>query len=147
MSKLITPKTKRIIKAKIKGASNKDIGAVEYPNATPRSQEVMVSRELKKPNVAQYYEQSKLQALKEHNITWSRIIKPISDGLAAQTNIYDKQGILMATEPDLNTQMRASKQAADLLRIKDEVDPDAAPLNNLPADFDEVQLIRMLKSK
>lgn len=147
MVKNISPRQRRIVKAKTKGASNKDIGAQEYPNATPASQQVLVSRQLKKPNVAQYYEQSKLQALKEHNITWSRIIKPISDGLSASTKIYDNQGILMAEDPDLNTQMRASKQAADLLRIKDEVDPDAAPLNTLPAGIDEIQLVRLLRGK
>lgn len=147
MSTKINPKARRIIKAKIKGTSNKDIGALEYPNATPRSQEVLVSRELTKPNVAQYYEQSKLQALKEHNITWSRIIQPISDGLSATNKIYDKQGNILVEENDLNTRMRASKQASELLRIKDEVDPDAAPLNSLPAGIDEVQLIRLLKNR
>lgn len=146
-----TPKQRRIIKSKIKGTSNKDIGAIEYPNATPRSQEVLVSRELKKGHVAQYYEQSKLQALKEHNITWSRIIAPLSDALEAgtkwQTTDEETGEVTTHETIDHATRLRASKQAQDLLRIKDEVDPDAAPLNTLPAGIDEIQLVRLLRGK
>jgi hypothetical protein len=145
MVKNISPKQRRIVKAKIKGVKNKDIGKVEYPNATPDSQAVLVSRELQKGHVAQYLEQSKLQALKEHDITWSRIIKPISDGLKATHKIYDKEGKVLVSEPDLNTQMRASKQASELLRVKEEIDPVNPDGLKLPDDIDEIQLIRLMK--
>jgi hypothetical protein len=147
MVKNISPKQRRIVKAKIKGVKNKDIGKVEYPNATPDSQAVLVSRELQKGHVAQYLEQSKLQALKEHNITWSRIIKPISDGLKATHKIYDKEGKTIVEEPDLNTQMRASKQASELLRVKEEIDPVSPDGLKLPDDIDEIQLIKLIKNK
>jgi hypothetical protein len=147
MVKNISPKQRRIVKAKIKGVKNKDIGKVEYPNATPDSQAVLVSRELQKGHVAQYLEQSKLQALKEHDITWSRIIKPISDGLKATHKIYDKEGNIVVEEPDLNTQMRASKQASELLRVKEEIDPVNSDGLKLPDDIDEIQLIKLIKNK
>jgi hypothetical protein len=147
MVKNISPKQRRIVKAKIKGVKNKDIGKVEYPNATPDSQAVLVSRELQKGHVAQYLEQSKLQALKEHKITWSRIIKPISDGLKATHKIYDKEGNVLVSEPDLNTQMRASKQASELLRVKEEIDPVSSDGLKLPDDIDEIQLIKLIKNK
>lgn len=140
----ITAKQRRIVKAKIKGKKNPEIGAVEYPNANTTSQRQLVARELKKGSVAQYLEQSKLQALKEHNITWSRIIKPISDGLKATHKIYDKEGNTIVEEQDLNTQMRASKQASELLRVKDELDPDDISKLKLPSNVDEIQLVRIL---
>jgi hypothetical protein len=36
MVKNISPKQRRIVKAKIKGVKNKDIGKQEYPNANSR---------------------------------------------------------------------------------------------------------------
>lgn len=133
----LSRKQQQIVKAKVKGHKNKDIAKIHYPKANPQSQASIISSELRKPNVAQYYEQSKLQALKEHNITWSRVIKPISDGLTA---LNSKEEI------DHNTRLRASKQAVELLHIK-EVDQDTREqLLNLP-NVDEIQLIRLMQNK
>lgn len=110
----ISPKDRRIVKAKIKGKTHDEIAAVEYPNAKPENRRSIISQRLAKPNVAQYQEQVKLQALKEHNITWSRIIKPISDGLDAEKQNQFTGEIT----PDLNTRLRASKQAQELLQDK-----------------------------
>lgn len=145
----ISTKQKRIVKSKIKGLSNKDIGAKEYPEATPESQAVLVSREVNKPHVAQYLEQSKMIALKEHNITWSRIIKPISDALEAgvkriETN--EETGELTEHETiDHNTRLRASKQAQELLQVKQMDEEVKEQLQNLPSNVDEIQLIRLMK--
>jgi isopropylmalate/homocitrate/citramalate synthase len=138
----ISPKQRRIVKAKIKGKSNKEIAQVEYPNATPDSQTVLVSRELNKPNVAQYYEQSKMIALKEHNITWSRVIKPISEALEAtkQNNFTGEVTI------DHNTRLSASKAARELLEVKQVSPEDKLPLmDKLPDGIDEIQLVRLMK--
>lgn len=117
MIEKISPKQRRIIKAKIKGTKLKDIGNMEYPNATERSKEVLVSRELNKPHVAQYLEQSKLLALKEHNITWSRIIKPISEALDATKVVILGKGeeAFADVQPDHTTRLSATKQARELL--------------------------------
>jgi len=131
----ISRKQQQIVKAKIKGHKNKDIGAVQYPNAKPESQAVLVSRELKKTHVAKYYEQSKLQALKEHNITWSRIIKPVSEALEA---------IKPNGDIDHNTRLSASKQATSLLELK-HIDEEAKEqLKNLPEDINELEIQRLL---
>lgn len=131
----ISPKQRRIIKAKIKGQKNTEIGKVEYPDANPTSQRQMVSTQLKKPNVAQYYEQSKLMALKEHNITWSRIIRPITDAL----DFSEGKPI-----DNINVRLKGSKMASEFLESK-QMDTEAKEqLLNLP-DVDEIQLIRLMK--
>src|SRR4051812_39816773 len=108
----LNPKTKRIIKAKIQGKKHKEIAKVEYPNATENSGIELVSRQLR--NNATYLEQSKMIALKEHNITWSRVIKPISDALdATKQNNYTGEVTI-----DHNTRLSASKQAMSLLDVK-----------------------------
>lgn len=140
MVKNISSKQRRIVKAKIKGVKNKDIGKVEYPNATPDSQAVLVSRELGKDNVAKYYEQSKLQALKEHNITWSRVIKPISDALGAV-----RSDLTGDVHVDHNTRLRASKQAVELLQVKGEIPETESLISKLPDGIDEIQLVRLMK--
>jgi hypothetical protein len=139
----ISPKQRRIVKAKIKGKSNKEIARDEYPTATERSQEVLVSRELNKTAVAQYYEQSKLQALKEHNITWSRIIKPISDGL----NATKQNNFTGEITTDHNTRLSAAKQAMSLLEVKQMDNDTKEQLLNLPNNVDEIQLIKLIKNK
>lgn len=137
MVKVLSNKQKRIVRAKIKGKTNREIAKVEYPNAAPDSQDVIVSRELSKPAVKQYLEQTKLQALKEHNITWSRIIAPISAALHAT----DRTG-----KPNHMIRLSAAKQARELLELKhsEELPPELA---NLPRDVDEIQLVRLLKNK
>lgn len=138
----ITPKQRKIVKEKIKGKTNKQIGEIVYPNAKPDSARVQVSAQLNKSNVAQYYEQSKLQALKEHNITWSRVIRPISDALEAvkQNNFTGE------VTTDHNTRLRASKQAVELLQVKEISPEDKDPLlSKLPEGIDEIQLVRLMK--
>lgn len=148
MVKPPTQKQRRIIKAKIQGASNKDIGAAEYPQATPQSQAVLISRELKKTNVAQYMEQSKLQALKEHNITWSRIIRPINDALEANKVVILGKGedAFADVQPDHTTRLSAAKQARDLMEDKRAAPTDPAPPMNIPADADAIEILRAWKS-
>jgi phage terminase small subunit len=143
--KRLTWKQRRIVNQKISGKTNKQIAIMEYPNSPEHSGEVMVSRVLNKTHVAQYLEQSKMIALKEHNITWSRILKPVSDGLDAGTQIRDKEGNVIDTIPDINTRLRASKQAAEMLRVKEEIDPTDPSGLKLPDGIDEIQLVRLMK--
>lgn len=134
----LNPKTKRIIKAKIQGKKHKEIAAVEYPNATEHSGVELVSRQLR--NNASYLEQSKLQALKEHNITWSRVIKPISDALGAV-----RSDLTGDVHIDHNTRLRASKQAVELLQVKGESPETESLISKLPDGIDEIQLVRLMK--
>lgn len=144
MVKLPTEKQRRIVKAKVQGKKNRDIAKLEYPNAKLESQDVIVSRELAKPHVAKYYQESKLIALKNVGIDWQWIIDRINDaGNATKQNQFTGE-----IDADHGLRLRAAKQAQDLLEVKTkDVDQTAAPLNNLPAGIDEVQLIRLLKNR
>lgn len=111
----LSDKQKRIAELKSQGLKNPQVGAEVYPNANPTSQRQLVSRELKKPHVAQYYEQGKIQALKSNNINWDRIIKPINDALEAVKVVTSH------TEPDYEIpdhaiRLTASKHARELLK-------------------------------
>jgi hypothetical protein len=134
----ISRKAKQIANAKIKGHKNKDIGKIQYPNASPASQAVLVSTTLNKPEVVQYMEQSKLIALKEANITWARIIAPINDALTATKASGDT---------DHTIRLAASKQARELMQDKNMSEETKQQVASLPGDIDEIQLIKLIKNK
>lgn len=127
-----------IVKEKIKGKSESEIGRIVYPNQTPKSAQVSVTRRLNKPSVAHYYEQSKLQALKELNITWKRIIQPINDGLE-----FDNGNGVQSS----NIRLKAAKMAIELLQSRDMSD-EIKPQNiKLPNEVDEIEMQRLLFRK
>lgn len=141
----ISPKQKRIAKAKLKGIKNKDIGKIEYPEATPESQAVLVSRTLNKQAVVQYIEQGKLIALKKHNVTWDRIVKPISEALDA-TKIVTSH-----TEPDYEivdhtTRLSASKQARELIE-KTTSEEIKEQLKDLAEGSSEMEIVQAIFRK
>lgn len=137
MKSTIDSRQKRIAELKAKGLKNPEIGARVYPNANPTSQRQLVSRQLKKPHVAQYFEQSKLIALKTHNITWDRVVKPISDGLDWE----DKHG-----NPDIQVRLRASKDARELLDLPTKTEDEELKdvLGKLPSNLSELELQRLV---
>lgn len=141
VKKLLSPKQKRIVDLKIKGMKSKDIGKIEYPTATPGSQEALVSRELAKPLVAKYVEQSKLLALQEYKITWDTIIAPIADALqATKQNQFTGE-----VDADHSIRLSASRRAQELLQsIKEET----TPLNVTQLEpGDEVELTKAIFRK
>lgn len=136
----VSKKQKRIVTKHIKGDSNVEIGKEEYPKATTKSQRQIVYQELNKPAVRQYMEQAKLQAMKEHNIGWHRVMKVIDKGLDATKT--DNSG---APIDDMGTQLRAAKQASDYLEMPKDIKEEAQELiGNLPSNVDEIQLVRIL---
>jgi hypothetical protein len=143
MVKNISPKQRRIVKAKIKGAKNKDIGAVEYPNATPDSQGVLVSRELNKSNVAKYYEQSKLIALKNSGLDWTWII----DRLQAAGDATKQNNFTGEITPDHTVILSSVKQVISLLDSKNVPDEVKQQIQTLPDGVDEVHLVKLIKSR
>lgn len=126
----ISKKQERIARLKAEGLKNIEIAKQEYPRAKPESQAVLVSRELKKPNVAQYVEQMKEIAIKESNITWKRITDAISEGLESER---------------ITERLSAAKQARELL--EEQKHREEVKQVNLPSNMDEIQLIRLLKNK
>lgn len=119
------PLTKRqiqIIESKVAGNTQNDIGKAVYPNATPESAAVLVSRELKKANV-----QEELQAaFMRHGITIDKAVRPIADGLEAEIEYYDKNGE-EHIRIDHTTRLKASGMAFGLMGIKQQ---DAGTTNN-----------------
>lgn len=126
----LSAKQRRIAELKIKGLKNTEIGAKVYPNAKPKSQRQLVSRELKKEAVAQYYEQSKLIALKENDITWTRVMKAVSDGLG---------------DSSIKVRLQAARQASEYLDIPNKsVEDNQELVQNLANVSNEIELQRLL---
>lgn len=73
----LTVKQARIVKAKAEGKTQNSIAKEVYPNATPESGAVLVSRELKKVNVQEALE----QAMQRAGITPDLALAPIGEAL------------------------------------------------------------------
>lgn len=147
MVKNISDKQKRIVEAKIKGLKNKDIAKIEYPQATQGSGEVLVSRQLKKEAVAQYYQQSRDLALQDLNITWRRIISVYEAGL----NASKMDQFTGEITEDHTTRMSAADKLAKILPKEQESAPpqineELSKALNDP-NVSDIQLMRVLKSQ
>lgn len=128
----LSPKQRRIINAKLKGKKNKEIAPIEYPNAKEHSGEVLISRELKKPHVAQYYDKELSVLLAEHNVTKNQYLMNIGEAMqATKQNQFTGE-----VTPDHATRLQANKQAERFL------DFDSAPLQDIPdlTGLDEIAL-------
>lgn len=137
----LSPKQKRIVEAKAKGLKNKEIAAVEYPEAQPRSGEVLVSRELKKPHVAKYESKVLAKLLDQNNVTHSQYIMNI--GLAMQA---DKQNQFTGeVVPDITARLQGNKMAERFLKFDDSPTPENLPSNL--GNLDEIQAIKYVFNK
>lgn len=132
---LLTKTERKIAKAKIKGKKNQEIGAEVFPNASPQSQRQMVYRELKKPEMAQYIEQTKTIALKEAGVTWGKIVQPFADALLAEK----PDGTI-----DHTTRMVASRNLAGLMEKPQPQESAPHTLKELANTSDEIELQRLI---
>lgn len=123
----LSDKSKRIIEAKLNGKKNKDIGKLEFPDATEGSQAVLVSRELKKPHVAQYYDKELNVLLAEHGVTKSQYIMNIGLGMQA---MKQNQFTGEITD-DLGMRLQANKQAERFLKFDEETPQSKENLEGL----------------
>jgi hypothetical protein len=64
----------KIADLKSQGKTNREIAKIVYPQQKLRNAEVLVSRQIRKPNVAKYIDKGKEYALIKYNMTWNRII-------------------------------------------------------------------------
>lgn len=103
----LSEKQRKIVKAKISGKKNRQIAKEFYPNATPKSGEVLVSRELNKVNVREALE----QAYAKHNLTPERLVQPISDALDAE-KVNDVTG---EVTKDHATRLKAASLGLNLI--------------------------------
>lgn len=137
----LSQKQKRIAKAKVRGLSNKQIGEAEYPNANPDSQGVIISRELAKPQVAEYIEGGKQKAIEQLGITWVEILKPRLDALqAVKWNEFTGEIVT-----DHLTRLKASESLEKIIQDKKVVVTTPILERALEEGIDEIQLVRLLK--
>lgn len=123
----ITPKQARIVRAKVK-ASIADIpqrvwAKDLYPDADPKSAEVLVSRELNKVNV-----QIALQnELAKQGITIETVVKPIKDALVAEKVHIVGNGEQAMAEivPDHTTRIAAVKVASKWMGLENSAPEEA----------------------
>lgn len=144
MVKLPTEKQRRIVKSKIQGKKQRDIGKVEYPKASQASQDVLVSRELSKPHVAKYMDKELSVLLEQNNVTKSQYIMNIGQAMQA-----DKQNQFTGEIiPDHAMRLSANKQAREFLDISDKdsnVYPDISKA--MTDNVDEIELQRLIFKK
>ena len=115
----ITPQQAKIVKAKVQaeltGVSQATIAKQLYPNASPGSAQVSVSRELKKANV-----QQALQiALAKHGLTPDSIIGVVGEAMKAEkTVIIGKEENAFADQvPDHGIRLKAAGMAAGFMGL------------------------------
>ncbi len=142
----ISAKDRRIALASAEGLSNKEIGAVEYPNATPESQAVLVSRVLKKQWVAQYRDKELAVLLKTHGVTKNQYIENIGKAMKA-TKIVTSHTELDYEVPDHTVRLNANRQAERFLKFEDVKQEGSEVLKQALKEGDELQMIRVLKNK
>lgn len=140
----MSEKDRRIAKAKIEGKKNKDIGVLEFPQATPESQAVLVSRTLKKPQVVQYLDKGREVAIKESGITWSKVIAPISDALNATKHVAVAGDFFDSGLPDHSIRLKASDMASKLL---DNEPTSFNDLGELDQNINEIELSKIVFKK
>lgn len=134
MVKLPSEKQRRIVKAKIQGKKQRDIAAIEYPNAQLKSKDVLVSRELKKPIVAKYMDKELALLLEEQGVTKSQYILNIGQAMKA-----DKQNNFTGEiTPDWATRLSANKMAERFIKFEEE-----QPKENTPdmTGLDDMELV------
>lgn len=141
----LTPKQVRIVNAKVTAEVNdipQGVLAQEiYPNATPGSAAVMMSRELKNVNV----QDALAVALHKHGISVESVVKVVAQGLRARKvidtvpiyehdMITDKSEIVRhkkITVVDHSTRLNAARTAKSLLGL----DQDASDKGNTGNTF------------
>lgn len=151
----LTPKQLQIVEARIKAQiENIPQGVLAqqvYPNATPASASVMMSRELKNVNV-----QDALQvALRKHGISVDSVVKVVADGLKARKvvdtvpiyeDVEDLDGkqrqvlkrVKKVTIVDHSTRLNAARTAKSFLGL-DQDAKDAGNTGNTTFIFNTAQ--------
>lgn len=117
--KPLNPKESRVVKAKVKAELNnlpQQTAAEEvFPNQTPASASVSMSRELKKASV----QDALAEAFEKHGITIDAATKPIADGLKAEkVHIVGSGDEAFAdVVPDHSIRLKAAGMAFNLMGV------------------------------
>ena len=140
-----------ILKYKNEGLANTKIAKLVYPNAKANTARMMVSRQLNSKAMLEYVNATEQQALLTKNITWLRLITKLEKMLDSEKNIYNKDGEVLGSEPDTQSQQFAIKTLIPMLqRIKDngkEPEPLSGELLKAITSGDPVELQRIVFNK
>jgi len=134
-SKRLTPKQTKIVKAKV-DATLKDIPQRQfapklYPNAEPRSAEVLVSRELQKVDV----QKALHEALEKHGLSPDSVINVVADGMKAKKPAYiDKNNNAHEGAVDHSIRLKAAGMAANFMGIGKQAGDINLNFNNYSQD-------------
>lgn len=127
----LTPRQMRIIEAKVRasteGISDAKVAQQIFPNATPASASVMMSRELKKVNEIANVRDLLADAMEEYGISPKSITKVVAQGMKAtkpsgeELKKYDAEGNLLKTThrrtADHGVRLKAAAMAAQFMGI------------------------------
>lgn len=142
----LNAKDRRIVKAKLKGKTDAEIGKVEYPNAKPESARVQVTTRLHKPHVAKYHAKELSHMLKKYGVTESRYLENIGNAMKADKVYIVGKGedAFADLQPDHTVRLAANKQAERFLKFE-----QSAPQELLEGlgDMDEVELTKAVFRK
>jgi len=94
----------KIVRGKVQGKTHQELGPIVFPNATPESARVMISKELNKITVKEALQ----QAMEKLNLTPERILKPIDDAL---------------DDDDVRTRMMGTDRALKVLQMTSKEEP------------------------
>lgn len=124
----LTPTQAKVVKAKVKAElqdiSQAVVATEVFPNATPESASVMMSRELKKVNVQEALE----IAMAAHGLTANSLVSVVKEGMEAN-RVVQLEGDFYETEvPDHSIRLKAAGMAANWLGIGKS---DGGTTNNL----------------
>lgn len=111
--KPLTPKQIQIVKAKLEGKKQIDIGREAYPNATQESASVLVHRELSKPNVQEALQ----EALAKKGLDINSIASVVADASRANRVAQVEGDFYETTVPDHGTRLRAVGMAAQFMGL------------------------------
>lgn len=112
MTKKLTVKQKKFVKAYVENDGNGTKAALEtYDTTDEKTASVIAAENLAKPSIRDEVD----KAMVKHNITIDAAVKPIADGLHATREFYDKEGNYIESTPDHSTRLKASGMALKLL--------------------------------
>jgi hypothetical protein len=89
----ISEKQQLMAKLKSQGKTNREIAKIAYPQTEMHNAEVIVSRQLKKPNVVKYIDTGREAALRRYGITWNRVISKLNYFLDSENESMQMQAL------------------------------------------------------
>lgn len=114
MSKKLTPKQAKFVKAKAEGKTGVQAAMEAYDTTDYATANAIAVENLQKPTIQQAVQESMVK----QGLTVDLVVKPIVDGLSANKTGFNKDGDFLEFGPDHSTRLKASSMALDLMGAK-----------------------------